>query len=165
MLNEKLNELLESKETELNVVIVDVTVADNGDAHVIAKKNFDGSFVVWSSYSTGEVETSHENLYSGFYCDKLVDAIEEQNNRVEKTKSTAKQTQEVDGANLAKVTYAYGVVSDGSSVLDWEEIEDMAIEILNDWHKFKDIQNIEEEGYIIPYAIRKWEEYMDEYVA
>lgn len=73
---------------------------------------------------------------------------------------------EIDYENLAKVTYAYGVVSQdyGSDAdLEWEEIEEYSTDILNKWHKYKDIQNVEEEGYIIPYAIRKWEEYMDNY--
>src|SRR5699024_6203496 len=63
--------------------------------------------------------------------------------------------------DLARVTYAFGIVQESCeelAVLDWEEIVEYAEEILSDWHSHMDIQNIEEEGYLIPYSIIKWEE-------
>lgn len=64
-------------------------------------------------------------------------------------------------SDLAKVTYAFGLL-DNQIDLDWGEIEEYSQTILDDWKEFKDIQTNEEEGYLIPYAIRRWEDKIKE---
>lgn len=70
--------------------------------------------------------------------------------------------------NIAKVAYAFGLLESelGQSVtgevandMDWEDIYVLSKMIHNDWSNFVDIKNNDEEGYIIPYAIRKWNDY------
>lgn len=69
--------------------------------------------------------------------------------------------------NISKVAYAFGLIQDqlGSSLtgekaneLDWDDIYAISQMIYHDWNNFNDIKYREEEGYIIPYAIRKWNE-------
>lgn len=70
----------------------------------------------------------------------------------------------IDDVLLSKVTYAFGILQNKYPCfqdMDWEEIEKVATQMLKKWDERKDIQDNNEDGYIIPYAIRKWEEYAE----
>lgn len=80
-LNEKLDKLIKRKEKELNLYIVDVVIGPNKYAHILAKRESDNSFVVWTSPYTGEYKTSYVDFYSGMYDMPLTHAVEELNRR------------------------------------------------------------------------------------
>lgn len=63
----KKGHLFMGKEFELGVVVIDEQQSENGDLHVLCERESDGSHVVWTSYNTGDLETSYENFYNGKY--------------------------------------------------------------------------------------------------
>lgn len=74
---------------------------------------------------------------------------------------------QTDHENISKVAYAFDLIQEelgssptgeSASELNWEDIYVISQMIFNDWNNCNDIQSKEEEGYIVPYAIRKWKE-------
>lgn len=63
----KINDLLKIKSEELNIEIVKQEIARNKDLHVLAFRKFDSSYIVWTSYYTGEEKTSYVGFYNGSY--------------------------------------------------------------------------------------------------
>lgn len=66
-LENKKGHLFFRKEFELGVIVIDEQHSENGDLHVLCKRESDNSHVVWTSYNTGDLETSYEDFYGGEY--------------------------------------------------------------------------------------------------
>lgn len=62
-----IDELLKRKSKELNIDIIRNELSRNGDLHVLALRDSDKSYVVWTSYNTGEDKTSYVDFYNGKY--------------------------------------------------------------------------------------------------
>lgn len=60
---------------------------------------------------------------------------------------------------VVKVAYMFGIMQDSLNEevdnLDWEDIASECEAIAIDWINFVDIQDYEEEGYVMKYAERK----------
>lgn len=78
----KLKELIESKEVELNITVIKIVRDGDKNAVILAKRHFDDTHIVWSSYYTGEERTSYVNFYSGSYDLTLTRALDETQRRV-----------------------------------------------------------------------------------
>lgn|SRR5699024_6468972 len=86
VLKEKIEKLIKEKEETLKVQTIEKVIDNQGDLHVLCKKEYDGSYAVWSAYYTGEEKTSFENFYNGSYSKYLKFAVDELTRRVERNK-------------------------------------------------------------------------------
>lgn len=77
LLEDKRKSLIVNKQEELNFRVVDKVLDDNNDLHILCQRYSDNSYVVWTSYYTGDVETSYENFYSGEYDMDIEEGFEE----------------------------------------------------------------------------------------
>ena len=63
--------------------------------------------------------------------------------------------------NLNRVLYVFGLLEGEGEIKGTDTIDEtieICEKIVSDWGKYKDIQNPEEEGYIMAYAKRKLRE-------
>lgn len=73
---EKIKSLLAEKEKELNVHVVSTEFDEDKNLHILCHRITDDSFIVWSSYYTGEEKTSFVNFYNGAYDMTLEQGLE-----------------------------------------------------------------------------------------
>lgn len=59
--------LLDRKSKELNVDVISYNFKAEGDAIVLAYRPIDTSYIVWTTYCTGEAKTSFVDFYNGKY--------------------------------------------------------------------------------------------------
>lgn len=78
---EKIIELIQEKETELNIYVIEYKADPKGDVHFLCKRESRGDYAVWSAFS---IDKAFDNFYSGFYTENLMDAINEFKNRLVK---------------------------------------------------------------------------------
>lgn len=77
-----LQDTLRERETALNVRTIDIQYDNERNAHIIAQRNSDGTFVVWTSYYTREEQSRYFGLYNGTYDLDLRQAVREQDRRL-----------------------------------------------------------------------------------
>lgn len=74
---EKIKSLLAKKEKELNVHVVSTEFDEDKNLHILCHRMTDDSFIVWSSYYTGEEKTSFVNFHNGSYDMTLEQGVRE----------------------------------------------------------------------------------------
>lgn len=90
--DEELNELfkkreirLQERELVLDVQIHDIAIDNNYNTHILAYRESDESFIVWSMYNNGIGDrTTYEGFYNGKYDLSENEAFNEMMRRVEK---------------------------------------------------------------------------------
>lgn len=122
-LEQKLKDLIQKEEKRLNVSVIGVEKGKNNNAYILARKKSNGEYCVWTSFYTGEIETSYEGFYSGEYTFELMEAIKEFTNRV-----TEKRQQEivsiVDSNNYFPQRYYYDVTNMEGKIKDFHSQDD-----------------------------------------
>lgn len=81
---EKLDALIKRKEEQLDIMVIDVAYDSDNNAHILAKRKSDNSFIVWTSINTGEMETTYVDFYNGSYDMDLNTGVMELNRRASK---------------------------------------------------------------------------------
>lgn len=74
---DKLKALIKAKEKELKVNAVEIMKDARNNVHILAKRDIDNSFIVWTTYNTGEPETSYQGFSNGKYDMTLPSAVNE----------------------------------------------------------------------------------------
>lgn len=76
----KIRNLINRKQKELNVYVLDYGEDEKRNVHFLAKRESDGSYVVWTSYRDG----NYADFYNGFYETNVKSAVDEFVRRVER---------------------------------------------------------------------------------
>ena len=79
--------LYEEKEKNLPIEVMSHLLDENKNLHILAKDAFNQSYTVWTSYYTGNKETSYDNLYHGKYELNSSEGIKELEKRSGKIKT------------------------------------------------------------------------------
>lgn len=65
--NEKIENLINTNQEKLNVHVVATKMDEGKNLHILCKREFDDSYVTWTSYYTGEEKNSFVGFYDGHY--------------------------------------------------------------------------------------------------
>src|SRR5699024_6168701 len=95
LIEDKKIKLIVDKEIELNLKVVEESLDEKNNLHILCQRYSDNSHVVWTSYHTGEVETSYVDFYNGKYDMSREDGYKELNRRVERGKEELKGLDDV----------------------------------------------------------------------
>ncbi|WP_144460404.1 hypothetical protein [Siminovitchia fortis] len=74
---DKIDALFAEKTEELNVRVIAYQFDEEKNLHVLCQRDSDRSYISWSSYYTGEKNSSFENFYNGKYDMDLGQGIRE----------------------------------------------------------------------------------------
>lgn len=69
--------LIRRKEKDLNIYIIEILHDEKGNVHILAKKEANGEYAIWTSYFTGELKTSYVDFYDGIYTYDVKEAVNE----------------------------------------------------------------------------------------
>lgn len=64
---EQLKKLINRKEKELGASLVQTSTDTNGNVHLLMKKRDSPFYIVWSTFNTGEHQTTYSDFYKGQY--------------------------------------------------------------------------------------------------
>lgn len=80
--SEKLNQLIKENEQKLGLTTLETFEDEDGTAHILAQRTSDKSYIVWSSYYTGEESTTYASFHNGKYDMDIEQGINELKRRL-----------------------------------------------------------------------------------